>query len=469
MDRDPAKLRTSPPSGSPLPEPEPVRLGTRYVRQELIGRGANGQVWRGRRLADDEPVAIKVLKEEYADDPAAVARFLREGVALRSLKHPHLVPVYDLVAEGSTLAIVMELVPGENLRAALGRKVMDRAKSVAVLGHVAQALAAAHAAGIVHRDVKPENVLVTWRGGDPWARLTDFGVAHVADGQTLTKQSTFVGTSQYLAPELAKGEPPTPAADVYALGVMAFELLAGRRPFLHTDQTALLLAHLADEPVRPPEIGDDLWPVIANCLAKDVGRRMGANSVAQAFGAGELPPGVPPPLPPLPRTHFELPPGTLTTSGSPVPIPEPPAEPPTPRRLRWWPVAALAATLLASAGAGIWYGLPDQTKATPTATPGPTGRLDSIPVAVTSPARGRITLDFADASSVPGFRGYVIKRGDTIIDQLSGDRKTTYDIRGLDHTTEHCYSVHVLVLSDQPSPPPAEPACRAADGRGPTD
>ncbi|WP_170223117.1 serine/threonine-protein kinase [Nonomuraea turkmeniaca] len=237
-------------------------MRTGYVKEEALGQGANGQVWRGRRVSDDRPVAIKVLREEYAADPAAVARFLREGIALRSIDHPHLVPVYDLVAEGTMLAIVMELVPGENLRAAIARGVVDPGKAVTLLGHVAQALAAVHAAGIVHRDVKPENVMVTWRGGEPWARLTDFGVAHVADGQALTRQSTFVGTSAYLAPELAQGRSPTSAADVYALGVMAYELLAGRRPFTHDNPMALLRAHLEDQPVRPAAISDDLWRVI---------------------------------------------------------------------------------------------------------------------------------------------------------------------------------------------------------------
>ncbi|MEU4565575.1 serine/threonine-protein kinase [Micromonospora sp. NPDC023956] len=310
-DADPAGQPTLPPT-MPTAAPAPpavqaVALGSRYVMDRPIGEGAHGRVWRGRRLVDDAPVAIKTLREEYAAEPAAVARFLRERNVLRALRHPHLVPVHDLVVEGDTLAIVMDLVTGENLRVAAGRGAFDRHRALTVLAQVAAALAAVHSAGIVHRDVKPENVLITWRGGEPWSRLTDFGVAQVADGQTLTQHGHTVGTPAYLAPELALGRTATAAVDVYALGVLGYELLAGRRPFASEHPLGLLRAHIEDEPVRPDELAEPLWHLLRQCLAKRPEDRPDPTRLAErltALGApaGTLPVDAPPPLPPVPGT-----------------------------------------------------------------------------------------------------------------------------------------------------------------------
>ncbi|MFI6823123.1 protein kinase [Micromonospora sp. NPDC050187] len=309
-DVDPAGQPTLPPtmpSAAPAPPAEQaVALGSRYVMERPIGEGAHGRVWRGRRLADDAPVAIKTLREEYAADPAAVARFLRERNVLRALRHPHLVPVHDLVVEGDTLAIVMDLVTGENLRVAASRGAFDQDRAVTVLAQVAGALAAVHAAGIVHRDIKPENVLVTWRGGEPWSRLTDFGVAQVADGQTLTQHGHTVGTPAYLAPELALGRTATTAVDVYALGVLGYELLAGRRPFDAEHPLGLLRAHIEDEPVRPDGLAEPLWQLVRQCLAKrpedrPEPARLADRLAALGGPAGALPVDAPPPLPPTPQ------------------------------------------------------------------------------------------------------------------------------------------------------------------------
>ncbi|MEW9555126.1 serine/threonine-protein kinase [Nonomuraea sp. NPDC050783] len=486
-DKDPAKLPTMPPSGSPLPEPVPLRSD--YVKERLIGQGAMGQVWQGRRGSDGSLVAIKVLRQEYASDRAAVARFVREGMVLTSIDHAHVVPVHDIVAGGGMLAIVMELVSGENLRDALARGVLDRDRSVTLLGHVAQALAAIHAAGVVHRDVKPENVLVTWRDGAPWGRLTDFGVAHVADGQHITAHATFVGTHAYLAPEVALGRPPTSAVDVYALGVMAYELLAGRRPFTQEASGALLQAHINDPPAQPAEIGGDLWRVVAACLDKEPARRPSASDLVLLLGGtGGLPPGAPPPLPPPPASPSSpaapqaVPPappagasspagasGTLTTSGPTTVLPEAPAAPPPRRRRRWPVVAGLAAVMLASTAAGLWYGLPPSEPIATTATPRPTptSRLYSIPVTVKSPARGRIRIMFDDVSSVPGFQGYRLTSTRRSV-WLRAGQAPPYVERDLDPGTWHCYTVEVLVLNDKPVPPPAKPVCRMADGRDST-
>ncbi|GAA1276781.1 hypothetical protein GCM10009677_33270 [Sphaerisporangium rubeum] len=536
MNSDPAALPTLPPGGARGPDPgaAPVPLGRGYRLERLIGQGSNGRVYEGRRIADEHPVAIKVLREEYAADREAVARFLRERMALRSLDHPHLVPVHDLVVEGDTHAIVMELVTGETLRDAMARDAFDADRGMTLLGQVASALAAVHAAGIVHRDLKPENVLVTWRGGEPWARLTDFGVALVADGQVLTRVSQLVGTPAYLAPELAQGRPAGTAVDVYALGVMAYELLAGRRPFTGDTPMALLRAHLEDEPARPGGVNDEVWRVLSACLAKRPQDRPQAEPLAGDLTrlrgrTGALPPGAPPPIPPsvtpspdqasparssaphatgsppaAPGSAFTGPatagrtttgpahngpattgpanagpaatgsaatgnvlPEVLATSGATVLVPEAPAKPSAPRRRLLWPVLGALGLLVAATGAGIWYGTssPSATPPAATASPGPALQLYSVPLVLTSPERGTIKIDFADASSAPGFVKYVVFRGNLKIADPSAGDAPPYLVHKLDSRTRYCYRVMVLVDSAGPVPADQKPVCRAADGR----
>jgi serine/threonine protein kinase len=232
------------------------------------------------RRADGESVAIKILRHEYLADPTVVARFVRESTTLRELSHPHLVPVDDLVSEDSTLAVVMPLVNGDDLRHILQRGGLDARRAVTLLAQVARALTYIHAAGILHRDVKPENILVTRRAGQPWALLTDFGLAWVADGQQLTRSTQMLGTPAYVAPELMAGRPYGPAVDVYALGVTAYELLAGRRPFDGDHPLAVMRAHLDDEPQRPADMAKDLWRIVRACLAKRPEDRPSAESLA---------------------------------------------------------------------------------------------------------------------------------------------------------------------------------------------
>jgi serine/threonine protein kinase, bacterial len=243
-------------------------LGREYLLERPIGEGSTGRVWQGIRRADGTAVAVKILRPEYLPDPTMVARFRREGMAVRELDHPHLVPVDDLIVEDGTVAVVMALVNGDDLRRVMQRGRLDARRSVALLAQVAGALAYVHAAGVLHRDVKPENILVTRRAGRPWALLSDFGLARVAGGRQLTRSTQLLGTPAYLAPELLAGRPYGPAVDVYALGVTAYELLTGRRPFDGEHPLAVMRAHLDDEAPRPTGMPRDLWHLVRSCLAK---------------------------------------------------------------------------------------------------------------------------------------------------------------------------------------------------------
>ncbi|WP_051451256.1 serine/threonine-protein kinase [Actinospica robiniae] len=261
-------------------------IGSRYELQSQLGRGAFGSVWRGRVRDTGEAVAIKVLLEELANDADVVTRFLRERTALVSMRHRSLVSVRDLVVEGDLLALVMQLVEGPDLRAYLrGRGTLGAAEAALLVADVAEALAVAHAAKIIHRDVKPANVLLHPEDGGYRPLLTDFGIARLADAPSVTRTSQVVGTPYYLAPEVISGQQPTPAVDVYACGIMFFELRTGRPPFRGNDAMEVFQAHQTQPPPRPEGVPDALWSVIASALAKDPSRRPDAAALASRLRA----------------------------------------------------------------------------------------------------------------------------------------------------------------------------------------
>ena len=258
----------------------PQLIGSHYLIEGQIGQGAMGVVWRGRDTASGARYAIKVLRPEYARDPAAVARFVRERTALVLFRHPNVVTLHDMVVEGDQLALVMDLVEGgdlaEHLRARGGT--LPAAEAAELIAQAGDALAAAHQARIVHRDLKPANVLLE----NGQVRLADFGIARIAGETSITASGFVMGTAAYLAPEVIRGQPPSPACDVYAAGVTLYELLAGEPPFTgHV--AAIMHGHLESEPARPGGLPDRLWELIAACLSKDPAGRPSAANLAQAL------------------------------------------------------------------------------------------------------------------------------------------------------------------------------------------
>jgi hypothetical protein len=251
-------------------------IGGSYALVDQIGSGASGTVWRALDQTTGEQVAIKLLREELVPQPKAVMRFVQERAILGALQHENIVPVRDLLTVGDSLGLVMDLVPGGSVRQLLrARGTLTPAEAATVMAGVAAGLSHAHRMGVVHRDLKPDNILV----GDAEVmdvRLTDFGIARVLDAPALTTTGALIGTPNYLAPEVIEGGRPTPAADVYAFGMVLYELLVGRPPYGgHTPRT-VLRRHTENQPVRHPGIPDDMWRAIAACVDKSPAKRPSA-------------------------------------------------------------------------------------------------------------------------------------------------------------------------------------------------
>ncbi|WP_432072857.1 serine/threonine-protein kinase [Streptomyces wuyuanensis] len=259
-------------------------IGSRYTAHQILGRGSAGTVWLGE--GPEGPVAVKLLREDLASDQELVGRFVQERTALLGLDHPRVVGVRDLVVDGNDLALVMDLVRGTDLRTRLDReRRLAPAAAVAIVADVAEGLAAAHAAGVVHRDVKPENILLDMEGplgpgGAHPALLTDFGVAKLIDTPRRTKATKIIGTPDYLAPEIVEGLPPRAAVDIYALATVLYELLAGFTPFGGGHPGAVLRRHVTETVVPLPGIPDELWQLIVQCLAKAPASRLRASELA---------------------------------------------------------------------------------------------------------------------------------------------------------------------------------------------
>ncbi|MFJ9471774.1 serine/threonine-protein kinase [Streptomyces caniferus] len=273
------------------------KIGSRYTAHQILGRGSAGTVWLGE--GPEGAVAIKLLREDLAADQELVGRFVQERAALLSLADPHVVGVRDLVVDGNDLALVMDLVRGTDLRTRLEReRRLAPEAAVAIAADVADGLAAAHAARIVHRDVKPENVLLDMQGplgpgGAHPALLTDFGIARLVDsprralsqppagGTSVPLRSAkVIGTPDYLAPEIIEGLPPRASVDVYALATVLYELLAGFTPFGGGHPGAVLRRHVTESVAPLPGIPDELWQLLLQCLAKAPASRLRAPELA---------------------------------------------------------------------------------------------------------------------------------------------------------------------------------------------
>ncbi len=246
-------------------------LGSSYVVSRVIGRGASGEVWAGVVRDTGEPIAAKILAAELTSDPDLVARFIRERAMLTRVTSAHVVTVRDLVVEGDTLAIIADLVNGPNLRTVIDQSgTLAPDMAMELCEQILDGLAAVHAQGLVHRDLKPENVLIEQSpDGEAVARIADFGIAQLAHGENSQPGGELVGSAEYIAPELLEGGQATPQSDLYALGIMLYELLCGRTPFAAGMAVTVLRRHVDEPPGRPAGMPDAVWPILLKLLAKN--------------------------------------------------------------------------------------------------------------------------------------------------------------------------------------------------------
>lgn len=259
-------------------------LGGRYVLAERIGAGGMGRVFRARDEVLRRDVAVKIFFADRTDEAESLRR-MAEARALAALDHPSLVTLYDARLDtGDHVYLVMELIDGPSLQRRIERGALAPADVAGIVADLAAALAVVHEAGIVHRDIKPSNVLLrpvrgTDRGVE--AVLADFGVAHLVDATRLTTPGTVIGTAAYLAPEQVRGEPPQPASDVYALGLLAIEALTRLHPFGGGSVQETLLARLARQPDVPASLGYAWRSLLSAMTAHDPAARPSATAVAE--------------------------------------------------------------------------------------------------------------------------------------------------------------------------------------------
>jgi len=272
---------TCPVDGAPLVAmPDPLigrTIGGRYRIESKIGAGGMASVYRASNDVLGRKVAIKFLAPDLAQDPTQRQRFLREARATNRIRHEHIVDITDYGDEGKLVYLVMELLEGEPLNHRIARGPIPPREAIELLMQVARALARAHQLEVIHPDLKPENIFLTLRDGHTHIKLLDFGLAHVRNETRLTAAGAVFGTPEYLSPEQARGAPNVgPASDLYALGVVFFEMLTGRLPF-EGSTAELIVKHLRNTPPTPsqfnPSVPPEIDALVAKLLSKDPAQR----------------------------------------------------------------------------------------------------------------------------------------------------------------------------------------------------
>jgi len=365
-------------------KPEEGKLyGDRYRLVKRIATGGMGEVWQAQDEVILRQVAIKILKQQYMGDPDFVERFRTEAKHAAMINHDGIANVYDYGEDDGSAYLVMELVPGESLSSILEReKTLPEQQVISIIAQTALALDAAHREGLVHRDVKPGNLLIS---PDGQVKITDFGIARVANQVSLTQTGQVMGTVQYLAPEQATGKPASAAGDIYSLGIVAYEALAGKRPFKGETQMAIAMAQINETPPPLPEtIDPKLVKLVMDCMAKKPDHRP-SSALALAARAEALLANSPTHIP----INAVIPPATREVSDETTVIDT--DTKPTAPVPAVWPWIALVVILLSTIAVITWAGIvapkptitpspsPSQTKTeTPTPTPEPTETVESV-------------------------------------------------------------------------------------------
>ena len=397
-------------------------LGNRYTLTDRVASGGMGDVWQAADLVLGRTVALKVMRPNADDEPTFADRFRDEARHTASLSHPNIATVYDYGEDDGAAYLVMELVHGQPLSRIIAQGPVTPEQTRSVVGQAALALAAAHAAGVVHRDVKPANILVTDEGQ---VKLTDFGISRATDSAAHTRTGEVLGTPHYLAPEQALGRQATGATDLYALGVVTHEMLTGTKPFDAGSPVATALSQVHDTPPPlPATIPADLRSVVTACLAKDpAARPTSAADVAASLG---MPVGGLAALSPAATSVLPTTPGADSRAAQYLPAPAPvpastavlapaaqawptervaPAAPPPPERRRgggggwWWLPVILGLVAVALL---LWQLLnPGQDRPQPAVTSAPATSSAPLAPAPTGSATASVSPSSAPTTPAP--------------------------------------------------------------------
>jgi serine/threonine-protein kinase len=327
-----------------------VILGGRYRIEQELGRGGMAKVFRGEDTVLGRAVAIKILAPQFADDPNFVTRFRREARAAARISNQNLVSVFDTGSDDGVHYIVMEYVEGKTLAEFLtggGRIMPDRAIDITM--DVCGALEAAHAQGVIHRDIKPGNIMIDPRGQ---VKVTDFGIARMAtSAETIAETAAVLGTASYLSPEQAQGQAVDGRSDLYSLGCVLYEMVTGRPPFLGESPVAVASKHVLEQPTAPSKLNRDVTPdldaVILRAMAKNPANRYQS---AEEFRADleRVKRGLPVEATPL------LPAAAATQALPREPAPTAVLPPPEPQRSRWWIPVLVTLLILGILGVVLW-------------------------------------------------------------------------------------------------------------------
>ncbi|HEX4448571.1 MAG TPA: serine/threonine-protein kinase [Polyangiaceae bacterium] len=248
-------------------------LAARYRLVRPVGSGGMAVVYLARHVMIERMSAIKILRQDLGMNVSHRERFLREARAVNRINHPNIVEITDFGEDGGLVFLVMEYVEGESLQAALVRGRFELPRAVRIALQISSALGRAHELGVIHRDLKPENVLILQRGGSDFAKLTDFGIAKIVDAPALTFSEQRFGTPGYISPEYIDGEPATALGDIYALGVVLYQLVTGKLPFDAKVPVALLALALQGKPVKPSARVEGIPPELEDLILKMIARK----------------------------------------------------------------------------------------------------------------------------------------------------------------------------------------------------
>ncbi|MCP2638350.1 serine/threonine protein kinase [Microbacterium sp. HD4P20] len=470
-----------------------VTFGGRYELDSRIAIGGMGEVWEATDHVIGRTVAIKILKDEYMGDPGFLERFRAEARHAALVNHEGIASVFDYGEENGSAFLVMELVPGEALSTILERDgSLSTDKTLDIVAQTSLALQAAHAAGLVHRDIKPGNLLIT---PDGRVKITDFGIARIADQVPLTATGQVMGTVQYLSPEQASGHPASPATDIYSLGIVAYESLAGKRPFTGESQVAIAMAQINEQP--PPLSATVAAPVqnlvMAMIAKKPEDRPASAAAVARAATAlrrGDVAAAVAA-VPAVAGGVVAADAATqlLTAGGETgaatriMPAPGEPGaedEPPAEKKKRspWtWPLIALIALLLLVLAGTIWAVMSNQGNPEPgPSTPSSSATASRTPSNTPAPEPTTVNV-------VPGdFEGQTCDAASAALDELglaancvqgnaapdAGSEGLIYDVNPTGNVPVATIVTLTFYGGQVPLDPPATPTLPASVAPGAT-